>query len=134
MPNTISFSNHFMDFFKNDYPNLPSNQQKIISTFIAEYIQYGFNAPPLCGRNKSSADVPDDSKREFAREHGLWHYHIGIPCYNKTRYVVMGDWTSEQIVHYVNKNCRATIKLVCIDKHPPFVMPSYIHIQGEVTR
>lgn len=131
MPNIISFSNHFMEFFRNDYPKLPSEQQKIISTFIAEYIQHGFNAPPLCGRNKSSADIPDDRKREFALEHGLWHYHIGIPCY-ATRYGI-GNWTSEQIVHYVNKNCKATIKLVCIDKHPPFVMPSFVHIQGEVT-
>ena len=120
-----------MDFFRNDYPKLPGEEQKIISTFIAEYIQYGFNAPPLCGRNTSSADVPDDSKRAFALKHGLWHYHIGIPHY-ETRYG-MGNWTSEQLIHYVNKNCKATIKLVCIDKHPPFVMPSSVYIQGEVS-
>lgn len=138
MPNTISFSDHFLQFLREDYPKLPSAEQKIISQFIANYRNHGFTAPPLCGRNKSSAAVPDDNKRNFALEYGLWHYHIGIPSY-ETENRLMGDWTSVKIVNYMNRDttrnkkgkCKANIKLVSIASHPPFIIPNLSHITGE---
>ena len=137
MPNTISFSDHFLQFLREDYPKLPSAEQKIISQFIADYCKHGFTVPPLCGRNKSSADVPDDNKRNFALKYGLWHYHIGIPSYEMGNR--LGDWTSVKIVNYMNRDatrdkkgkCKANIKLVSIASHPPFIIPNLSHITGE---
>lgn len=129
MANTISFSDYFINFLKTEYPTLPSAEQKIISQFIADYIKYGFVAPPLCGKKKSSADTPNDQDRDFALEYGLHHYHIGIPEYNTQ--ASLGNWTSEKVMNYCNKKCKASIKLISLESHPPFIIPNLLQIKGE---
>lgn len=79
----------------------------------------------LAGRNKCSDDVPTSdpewrTKVSKAQEYSLWHYHIGIPDYDKSS--GFGNYTSEYILHYIKGV--DFIKIVDFTAHPPFKLPS----------
>lgn len=93
---------------------------------IAEFIQHveQFGLTDLIGRNKNSNNVPTDDpnwlkKVQYAQQHKLWHYHIGIPYYQQA---TNGDQVSEYILHYIRLDDE--IKLVELSYHPPFTLPS----------
>lgn len=96
-------------------------RQKILS-FAIHVKQYGLNK--LEGKNKRSDgfsnDDPDFAKKmALVKKHNLWHYHIGIPCYKDSP---SGEYkTSEYILHY--KRGQDYIKIVDLDRHPPFTLP-----------
>ncbi len=102
--------------------NFPNADLIKIKAFENHVKKYGLEN--LKGRNKSSSDVPRDApnwlaKVQYARQHNLWHYHIGIPNYEESE---KGDMVSEYILHYVKGE--QEIKIVDMSSHPPFVLPS----------
>tara|TARA_B100001063_G_C16663066_1_gene502115 strand:+ start:23 stop:448 length:426 start_codon:yes stop_codon:yes gene_type:complete len=130
-------SNHFVRVLQNlehkksptGYPEELPDALKV-AHFVSEYLQNGFT-DALRGRNKPSWVVPTDdpqwlNKVRYARELNLYHYHIGIPVYEKSRH---GDYTSEYVLHYQQLDIK-TIKLVDLDDHPPMTLPSESHIHG----
>ncbi len=91
----------FSQMFTRNYQNFPKGDRQIINSFISHLVTQGFEG--LEGRNKSSDNVPTDDpnfadKVAYAQQHNLWHYHIGIPCYETGN---KGDKVSEYILHYV---------------------------------
>lgn len=112
----------FGEVFINRFNNYPVKDQKKIADFANHIDINGFAGLP--GRNKSSTNVDKNDhqfieKVKFARENSLYHYHIGIPEYDKTNQV--GDWTSEYILHY--KYLDGVVLVADLDNHPPFNLP-----------
>lgn len=114
----VIFGRKFAEYF----PNFPKSDKEKIVAFANHIEQFGFDG--LQGRNKSSDDVPvthpNWSERIiYAKTHNLWHYHIGIPNYEKSE---KGDYTSEYVLHYIKGD--DFIKLVDLSAHPPLNLPS----------
>ena len=106
------------DWFKYEqYPELKTGFKIKLADFIKHVTDFGLEN--LEGRNKSSDDVDTDNHNfvndvKFAQDKKLWHYHIGIPSYDKTNGV--GDYTSDYIIHY--QKFDSYINIVHIDNHP----------------
>lgn len=103
--------------------SLSNAEKKLIGDFITSLKGSGFRGLP--GRNKPSTGVSKNHVDrvkliQYALLNGLCHYHIGHKSYNTTK--PFGDWTSEFVVHYSNKN-PAAVKLVAYGGHPPFKLP-----------
>ena len=112
----------YSDEFQKNLKNFPKADQLKIRYFIEHIETYGFDG--LIGRNKSSDDVPTDhpnwcERVAYAQKHKLWHYHIGIPCYQTAN---NGEQVSEYILHYIREDNE--IKLVTMSYHPPFALPT----------
>lgn len=115
---SVSFGEKFLQEFK----CFPKADQKKIIQFVDYVRKHGFVG--LEGRNKSSINVLSTdpeflAKVSYAREHNLWHYHIGIPEY--TPDTPFGDRTSEWVLHYIRTD--DTIKIIELGSHPPFKLP-----------
>lgn len=79
----------------------------------------------LHGRLKKSDHVDTNqgdwlARVQLVRDYNLWHYHIGIPHYDRSK--PKGQWTSQYIVHL--SIIETTITLIDLDSHPPFNLPS----------
>lgn len=113
--------------FKQELKNFPIVDKVKIANFILHIQNIGFDG--LAGRNKPSHEVPKDDpywleKVRYAREHQLWHYHIGIPEYDTDK--SFGDQTSKYVLHYVKLPNK--IKIVDLTAHPPFTLPSELYL------
>ena len=108
--------------FAKRFLNFPKQDQEKIRTFIEHVENYGL--ADLQGRNKSSDNVPTDNlnylaKVNYAQQHKLWHYHIGIPDYETAS---NGEQVSEYILYY--QYFDDEIKIVAMSYHPPFELPT----------
>jgi hypothetical protein len=111
------------DEFLKQLRNYPKADKEKIYNFIQHVQQYGFQG--LKGRNKASHNVDKNdpnfsAKVRYAIDNNLHHYHIGIPNYTPSQ---NGDMTSEYVLHYVLVS-DDEIRIVDMDSHPPFNMPS----------
>ncbi|RUO56256.1 MULTISPECIES: hypothetical protein [Pseudidiomarina] len=142
MERQLTVSYHFLKIYMNAseqpphcYPSELSDKQKF-NHFIANYLAHGFGDTDLFpGRMKESTDVDKNdpkfiAKVQYARKHHLWHYHIGIPCYEATEECSRGDWLSAYLLNF-QKFSESKIKLVDFNSHPPFTFPSETELDGD---
>ncbi len=123
----IAFDVQYGRKIANEMQYFPSKDLIKIKKFENHIKQYGFDG--LEGRNKSSDNVPTDdpqwqAKVRYAQQHNLWHYHIGIPCYENSD---QGDKVSEYVLHYIKGD--NFIKIVDMNGHPPFNLPRQEYLQ-----
>lgn len=116
----------FADIFKQEFETLDEDLQVAVNLFVFHVQKNGVRG--LQGRNKSSADLTDTTKKgveraKFAQKYCLWHYHLGVPFYVEQ---ANGDLTSEYILHYSYYD--EFIVLVDIGTHPPFYLPDELKI------
>lgn len=109
------------DWLEDNLQNFDQSIQKAVFDFMVHLKNYGFKG--LKGRNKSSVDLSDETKKgreraKFAQKHCLYHYHLGVLTYVEQ---VNGDFTSEMILHYCYYD--DLIVLVDVAVHPPFTLP-----------
>lgn len=121
---SVSFGQVFIDSFD----NFPLKDKEKIKDFVFHVENQGFLG--LSGRNKASHNVPKDdpqflTKVKYAKDHSLWHYHIGIPVYDKSK--GFGDYTSEYVLHY--RLLDNKIVIVDMDSHPPLGLPAEKYLQ-----
>lgn len=110
----------FSPKFLQQLDKLDIKSQDAIADFVDYVEQHGLKG--LVGRNKSSADLTDTTKKgiqraKYAQKHCLWHYHIGVPEYVGEH----GDMTSEFVLHY--QRFDDEIVIVDMASHPPFGLP-----------
>lgn len=143
MERQLSVSFHFLKLYINaittpphSHPRERSDKEKF-NDFMECYLTHGFgDAQHFPGRLKDSTDVDTNdrqfvSKVQFARKHRLWHYHIGIPCYECSDDSSRGDWLSAYLLNF-QRFSDSYIKLVDLNSHPPFELPDAEYLDGEV--
>ena len=123
---SVGFGQIFIDRFD----KFPLKDKDKINDFVFHVEEHGFVG--LAGRNKSSDNVPKDdpdflSKVKYAKEYRLWHYHVGIPVYDKAK--GFGNYTSEYVLHY--RLLENNIVIVDMDFHPPLNLPSEKYFKEE---
>ena len=114
------------------YNRLSNNDIKAIDNFIETVEEGKINDLP--GRNKNSNRVdarhPNyKALKDFATKYDLWHYHVGIPLYDKTNGAK--DFTSQFVLHY--RRFQDNIIIVKLDNHSPFALPSSTEMDIEET-
>lgn len=127
----FTLSENFIKILDN-LPNKPSRlhpeelpDQHKVAIFLQNYLAYGFNPNVLKGKLVNSDNVPTSDpdwlkKVQYAQQHKLYHYHIGIPFYQDSG---KGYYTSEYVVHF-QKLSDTHIKLVDFSYHPPMNLPT----------
>ncbi|WP_230657758.1 hypothetical protein [Psychrobacter sp. I-STPA10] len=114
--------------FRSEFSNYPSSDKLKIAQFIRHVKQYGFEG--LEGKNRRSDGFSNDDplftqKMDLVKKYNLWHYHIGIPNYEKS---YSGDYkTSEYVLHYMKGD--DYIRIVDISPHPPFKLPDESYLK-----
>lgn len=103
-----------------------------VTNFIVHINTQGFSNLP--GRNKKSNDPHTDdyqyvAKAQFAKEHQLFHYHIGVGEYDGDNH---GDKTSEYVVHYSYNHVESHASIICVSPHPPFSLPTVDQLNSGV--
>jgi len=85
---------------------------------------------PLDGRNKPSWDVPANdpcfiTKVDYAKEHNLHHYHVGVPDYDDVEGTGFGQ-VSQYVLHYqlLKNEFGHVLKVVDYGEPPPFDLPA----------
>lgn len=125
MQRIVEFSPHFDALYR----GFPERDQDRIDDFTEHFVQYGLVS--LQGKVGPSWKVPGTDpeyyeKVRFAREHYLWHYHVGIPDYKPSRY---GDYmTSDWVVHFQRFPRDQVIRLVDYGFHSPMHLPKIEHL------
>lgn len=108
--------------FDDSLARLCREDRRVILEFHSHLDYVGLIGLP--GRLKRSDHVDTDrndwlERVQLVREYNLWHYHVGIPSYDRRK--PRGDWTSQTIVHLSITD--TTVVLIDIDSHPPFMLP-----------
>ncbi|OUY08725.1 hypothetical protein [Acinetobacter populi] len=88
--------------FANEFARYPEDQQDAIIDFTDIYELYGLSDfSKYKGKiTPSWKGVDFDSfNYQYAYEHKLWHYHIGIPEYVKSLY--RDYYTSDWVLHFI---------------------------------
>ena len=108
----------FGKLFAIEFENYPKDQQDAIIKFIEVFLKSGLTdfthfegkiAPSWKGLQNNHPHY------NFAKKYNLWHYHIGIPDYQKSQY---GDYlTSDYIVHFMLQDNRMKIVLIDTTAH-----------------
>ena len=114
MPYTWEFGKKFAVEFK----NYPENQQDKILDFTDIYEENGLSdfskfqgkiAPSWRGIDKTHPIY------DFTYSNSLWHYHVGLPEYIKSKY--NNYLTSDMILHFQWKNNSNHIRVLDITWH-----------------
>lgn len=120
--------------FKKQFANFPEEDQNAIDAFLMHVEIYGFDGK-LPGRNKPSWDVPANdpqfiTKVDFARQHNLHHYHVGIPFYDDVNETGLGQ-VSGYVLHYqlFENEFGPVLKVVDYGMHPPFELPKEPYLE-----
>lgn len=119
----VLLSQHF-DYLYNKC--LPDQDLDRIDDFTEHFLAHGFQGLP--GKLAPTWNVPGvdrdyHEKKQFAVEHYLWHYHIGIPAYMPPRNPAASYMTSDWVVHFQRMPGDMVIRLVDYDCHDPMHMP-----------
>lgn len=114
----MSYSWEFGKQFAVQFGRYPEDQQDKILDFTDIYEEYGLKdfskyqgkiAPSWRGIDKT------DPIYDFTYSNNLWHYHIGMPDYVKSKYNNYS--TSDMILHFQRKDHIKHIRLLDITWH-----------------
>lgn len=101
----MSYTWEFGKQFAVEFGNYPENQQDKILDFTDVYEKYGLkDFSKYQGKISQSWRGIDKTHPiyDYAYSNNLWHYHIGIPKYVKSKY--NNYLTSDMILHFQWKN------------------------------
>jgi hypothetical protein len=118
-------------FFSDLYDQLPDRDLDLIDAFWDHCERYGHES--WKGKVKPSWDLPWDypfrSQRvSHAREHNLWHAHIGFPEWKPSKNLNATYQVSDWVIHFQNFSTVGYIKLVGYGFHNPFHLPDLTHL------
>ena len=114
----MSYTWEFGKQFAVEFSNYPEKQQNKILDFTDIYEEYGLNefskyqgkiSPSWRGIDKTHPIY------DFTYSNSLWHYHVGLPEYIKSKY--NNYLTSDMILHFQWKNNSNHIRVLDITWH-----------------
>lgn len=114
----MSYTWEFGKQFAVEFNNYPENQQDKILDFIDIYEENGLNdfskfqgkiSPSWRGIDKTNPIY------DFTYSNSLWHYHVGLPDYIKSKY--NNYLTSDMVLHFQWKNNSNHIRVLDITWH-----------------
>ena len=114
----MSYTWEFGKKFAVEFKNYPENQQDKILDFTDIYEENGLSdfskfqgkiAPSWRGIDKTHPIY------DFTYSNSLWHYHVGLPDYIKSKY--NNYLTSDMILHFQWKNKANHIRVLDITWH-----------------
>lgn len=114
----MSYSWEFGKQFAVQFGHYPEDQQDKILDFTDIYEEFGLKdfskyqgkiTPSWRGIDKT------DPIYDFTYSNNLWHYHIGMPDYVKSKYNNYS--TSDMILHFQRKDHKKLIRLLDITWH-----------------
>lgn len=114
----MAYTWEFGKQFAVEFTRYPPEQQDRILDFIDIYQKFGLSDfSKFQGKIKYSWSGIDklDPVYDFTYSNSLWHYHVGIPDYQKSRnnqYL-----TSDMILHFQWKNHSTHIRILDITWH-----------------
>lgn len=121
---SLNYEVAFGETFNTYFLKYPENDKYLIIDFIMHYQEHGLKG--WKGKCASSSRVPLNypNRDEIifkAEYYNLWHVHIGIPQWNKSRFgnYYVSDW----VLHF-KKNTDYKITLLELDSHNPMKLPS----------
>ena len=101
-----------------EFSNYPEKQQNKILDFTDIYEEYGLSefskyqgkiSPSWRGIEKT------DPIYDFTYSNNLWHYHVGLPEYTKSKY--NNYLTSDMVLHFQWKKSSTHIRILDITDH-----------------
>ncbi len=121
---SLNYEVAFGETFNTYFLEYPENDKYLIIDFIMHYQEHGLKG--WKGKCVSSSRVPSnypnrDEIINKAEYYNLWHVHIGIPKWNKSKFgnYFVSDW----VLHF-KKNTDYKITLLELDSHNPMKLPS----------
>ena len=114
----MSYTWEFGKQFAVEFSNYPEKQQNKILDFTDIYEEYGLSefskyqgkiSPSWRGIEKT------DPIYDFTYSNNLWHYHVGLPEYTKSKY--NNDLTSDMVLHFQWKKSSTHIRILDITDH-----------------
>ena len=127
--NSVSFSETFALYYDSRFSETTLDR---IDDFIEHYEQYGLfgnptnGHPAWVGKVSPSWNVPNTYPNhleiaKYAKEHNLWHAHIGDPVFFDTEHgkYKVSDW----VLHF-QLISKKEIKLLELGYHNPMELPS----------
>jgi hypothetical protein len=112
----------FSSSFELEYDSISAEEQDKVDDFREHVQKYGLTG--LVGRNKKSDDIPtgnnQDALIKYVQDNKIWHYHIGLPEYNKSKGI--GRYVSDVILFY--RRFPDSIKIIKLASHSPFKLPT----------
>lgn len=127
------FEVYYKKKFKEEFKNFPSYQQDKILSFVDIFENYGFKEYSLYeGKISNSWTNANQPNYLYAKLNNLYHYHIGIPFFEKKHDKYS---TSDYVLHfqYYKHTKKETIHLVDIYKHYDkdgnFYLPPQIYLE-----
>jgi len=110
----VSYSVTYSKQFAKEFVLYPEDQQRAIFDFVSIYEKHGLDDFSLYpGKITPSWKNATPENEAYARQHRLWHYHVGIPIYKRQhdKYLV-SDW----LLHF-QRESEESIRLVDIYDH-----------------
>ena len=114
----MSYTWEFGKQFAVEFSNYPEKQQNKILDFTDIYEEYGLSefskyqgkiSPSWRGIEKT------DPIYDFTYSNNLWHYHVGLPEYTKSKY--NNNLTSDMVLHFQWKKSSTHIRILDITDH-----------------
>ncbi len=114
----MSYTWEFGKQFAVEFSNYPEKQQNKILDFTDIYEEYGLSefskyqgkiSPSWRGIEKT------DPIYDFTYSNNLWHYHVGLPEYTKSKY--NNYLTSDMVLHFQWKKSSTHIRILDITDH-----------------
>ena len=122
--------------FETEFKQQMKQVQDAIAYFFTCFVRHGLDNTKFCGRIKPSwqpkpgGTIPKRN-RDFAKQHNLWHVHIG-PKFSGDIY---GNMTSDLVIHFQwHESEPNKIRVLSIAKHytdtepKRFTLPTMAHI------
>lgn len=114
----MSYTFEYGKQFAIEFDNFPTDQQNAILDFLYIYQLYGL----VCFSKYPAKITPSwhgidkiDPIYDFTYSNSLWHYHVGLPNYKKSKY--NNYLTSDMILHFQWKNKSTHIRVLDITWH-----------------
>ncbi|WP_439258476.1 hypothetical protein [Lonepinella sp. BR2271] len=84
---------------KSEMDYYPEDQKLAITQFLEIYTYFGLQDFSKYKGKITQSWKPNTAGYEYAKYYRLWHYHLGIPKYEKSRYHTY--YTSDYVLHFI---------------------------------